>query len=190
MVRLELIGPFKKNAMTNQAGDSLSLTVVEQVTPEQANAFAKMVNPVAAAQLAQLALPAIGIYNGPVSRFEIRWLLPRGGYYRLSSHLDQCVDGWRLMARYYGFPECCVPITAWQTLENFQASRFCGTGFIPCPTCYAQKKYQTLRKEIAARRICPTPFPQARSVHDEFLTVQAIVEGRLVVPLTAPYRVV
>lgn len=182
-VSLQLRGPFKKSAWTRGPGEMLEHGDVETVSAEDARGFLDLVAGPQADDLGAMGLEVIGMYNARLRQFEIRWVLSRAsGYYRLSVHYTPGTDLGRLAARYYGYPECCASSRSIPMfLHGFKDSPLAGTGFVPCLVCHTEKTPAALKREIAARRICPTSFPRARVVHDTILTVQAIVQGRLAV---------
>lgn len=65
---------------------------------------------------------------------------------------------------YFGYPQCCVDAFLTDECAIHAVARpedlpFCGTGFIPCRTCYETKTPEQLLQEIASARQCPVPFP-------------------------------
>lgn len=63
----------------------------------------------------------------------------------------------RVLAKLYGFPECCVDFYVSATDEECRQAKAIG-GLRLCPAC-ASKDLAQIVNEVSAKRICPQPFP-------------------------------
>lgn len=70
---------------------------------------------------------------------------------------------WASNGKYFGYPQCCIFefVGLLHLLDGPDSGprKLSGTGFIPCKSCNEKKTEDQLRREIAANRMCPVPFP-------------------------------
>jgi len=90
----------------------------------------------------------------PIVTFTLR---KKSGKEHFAIFLHPDVDLGYVFGRYYGFPECCIREFS-KGESHYKTRQFCGTGFVPCAACNEKPAWKIL-KDIRARRIAPTPFP-------------------------------
>jgi len=138
-----------------------------------------------ATQAASLTPPTrvCAVYDPGLYRTEWRWRADRTSLYRLWVEFSDAVAGWHLQGRYFGYPACCTD--QFFSHPHVTQHPLLGTGYIPCTSCAARAP-DALCADLAAQRVCPTPFPDDVDDHDPFLMALAIQQGRLTVPLHPP----
>lgn len=183
LMAVVLEGPIEESVRQRADGELFDRWDLEKIPAAEAQAYLSLMGDLAD-PLRDLGWDAVGVYDPSEYRFELRFHSgKKSRYYRLSVDLDASVDRGRLIGRYYGYPDCCnVFTTSWMSLPGYAQSGLDGTGFVPCQACYARPAKDVL-SELQARRVCPTPFPEDRFNHDEFLQAQAVLEGQLDVPV-------
>jgi hypothetical protein len=186
-VAVQFTGPLSRPLLEDDEGESLPGWF--EVSPRQAVRAASLAGPRVARWARALRRAAVvGVYHAVNHDCEIRWSIDRGARHcRLRVVLSPEVDPYKYMGRYFGYPECCTDdLTPGFTLPGYSQSPLCGTGFVPCPHCYTHATAADLVTQIQARRCSPLPFPDDHPVLDDFWMAQAVIEGRLAVPLIRP----
>lgn len=97
-----------------------------------------------------------------------------------------------ILGLWLGYPQCCAlsfrvnhdgrTYTGGQPLRSDPDNPVFpleGTGFVPCPQCVATKTADQLREEIAANRLCKTPFPLEPTEGMPAITAQLVHEVML-----------
>lgn len=74
----------------------------------------------------------------------------------------------RVLAKLFGFPQCCVDFYVSASPEECRQAIGVG-GLRLCPAC-ASKDLEQIVEDLAGRRICPQPFP-IHPKEEEFRTI-------------------
>lgn len=91
------------------------------------------------------------------------------------------MNKWRILGRYFGFPECCIDefieyITGEKNPFERETRKLEGTGYIPCVECN-KKSVGELIDQIEKSRTYHRPFPEHRE--EEVMAHVAEMERKL-----------